>query len=225
MFQHLSATTEEHKPGHECGWPWRFWTHSGFCPWTCLYQIASLLQNVLKQSLHLNTSKCVNVFSEAEGNKLCASLSAMSRRCVEEWRFRSTHSYELGGGDWWASFYAVLPPEGIPVDKTVGMGRHDAEYWAGSRCMISFSNDHFIHVVSCKFCQQKGGEKWQVLITRKVETYLKPAEQNLRSLCLRWRPDFQVLNVLIVGGKGGGEGWREAARLLVLAPWLRGRRR
>jgi hypothetical protein len=41
-------------------------------------------------------------------------------------------------------------------------------------------------------------------MTRKLETYLKPAEHNLRSLCLRWRPNFPVLNVLILGRGGGG---------------------
>lgn len=70
--------------------------------------------------------------------------------------FHAFLSYELGGGDWRASFSAVLPPVGIPIAETFGMGSHDVEYWAGSRCLISFLNGHFINPVNSTFFQQKG---------------------------------------------------------------------
>jgi hypothetical protein len=72
--------------------------------------------------------------------------------------FHAFLSYELGGGDCRASFSAVLPPVGIPVGETFGMGSHDVEYWARSRYLISFLNGHFIHPASSTFFQQKGVE-------------------------------------------------------------------
>jgi hypothetical protein len=52
--------------------------------------------------------------------------------------FHAFLTYEVGAVDRRASFSAVLPPEGISVSETFGMGRHDVEYWVWSRCMFLF---------------------------------------------------------------------------------------